>query len=1543
MGCDTTTIQGAIDISMDGDTIDVAAGTYTEDLDVYVNNLTIIGPNVGLHGTDGSRSAEATVDGFDILIPAIGVTIDGMDLKPTKGNNVGALPPTASGFTLTNCIVEGNIYPGSSADDLEVSNNLYQNTSTASNAVAQNAIYADGAGAGFNNWFIDNNTFTNVRDAINLSGSSGTSWGDIIITNNIIEPNSRGINSAFTPVHGDITITNNTITTNDPARESINIRFDSYAMGVDLVVEDNTLNTLGPVDFRIHHEPTLLNGVVPGAPGNAAANLISAQTVAETAIMWDDLLYNSNGHLLVLDGMSIQAAIDAANPGDTIQVAPGDYVEDPDFTGTSQLVILGPNAGTSGCDYTREPEAVIQGTVTISTGAALDFLHFDGFRIESDSVDGIVDLRLESGGIYNNVLAGNWVAGPDLDISGITTEGASVEQNWEIVGNKITGYFRGLNLRADAELNDAFILENCFSGNSIASFSNSTFHLGTPNIRFERNDIQDNNRGVRFASGHFEFTENNLVNNGAFGIRIGTDNPLDNVLIENNAIVQHDLAIRTDNNSVPTTNVVVSNNDLSGNDLAIDTEIDYIANCNWFGTDDIDSIEMDLVTGSGTVYVRPYLIEGTDTQPGQTGFFPDPDNCQNPDIVYNITQNSSFSSIQTAIDLANPGDVIQVGTGTFVESIVIDKEGLTLQNGSWPVIDGGGNSTPVHITANNVTIQGFKVTNADPDSALIWIDNVTGTTIDSNYLTNPGDVSLYGIAIDGGSDHSIIQNTIDSVGYGIALQNSTENEIGEMGFGNEIIAHPYPSDTAVIPTGILLFGSNENTISDNEIFSVRYGIHLADQSDGNSIGFNRVEGQDHGIIFRTFNFPMPAAYSAQNNQILSNEIIATDSSFKYGIKLQDSANMNTVSGNNIHTGWGGIWVEESSDIGIVNNFISTTEYGIRLQIGAENVNINDNSITGQPDQQGLENSSGDSTDATCNWWGSASLSEVEDALNPMDVDFAPYLYSGVDYDSDVSTGFQPEPLACTFQLECPQDTTLVGSSAPGCNTMVGGLIATSNDPEATLFNDFQPSGMGNASDTYPFGETVVTFTAESALGDSLSCTTTVTVQEEVTLACVAADTIYLDVDCEALLPDYTDSVFVEVVDGCDTVYTITQNISAGTNLSAAGFLTVEVTAENATFGNSDTCEINVAVLDTIPPDISCNLILGFTVSLNDSCEATIPTFDAPAFYTLAPNCDTLITFSQDPVQGTIIDGVGMTPVSLSVTDQAGNSSSCTFNFITVDLIPPTVTCPSPNDTIYVDQNCDAVVPDYIMETSVMDNCSPPSVTQSPAPQNLLSAGIHTVRIDIEDDGGNTDSCFVEVTVLDTIPPMVQCTTVVLTLDSMCEAQIPDFVAEGYLTFSDNCTADSNLVISPTFSVEAPPFGLGVDTITFTVTDESDNTGSCDMVIERIDVDPPTIECSDSLIVRAVDTNCNYIVEDLTFNASVSDNCDTAAVVSQSILEGDTLFGVSTHAVVLTAEDASGNSATCSFVLELEDNIPPVIDCPSSLDTIYVDIECDSSV
>jgi len=51
-----------------------------------------------------------------------------------------------------------------------------------------------------------------------------------------------------------------------------------------------------------------------------------------------------------------------------------------------------------------------------------------------------------------------------------------------------------------------------------------------------------------------------------------------------------------------------------------------------------------------------------------------------------------------------------VHEGTYPENLIVNKS-LTLQNGSLPVIDGMG-GTAINITAENVTIDGFNITNS---------------------------------------------------------------------------------------------------------------------------------------------------------------------------------------------------------------------------------------------------------------------------------------------------------------------------------------------------------------------------------------------------------------------------------------------------------------------------------------------------------------------------------------------------------------------------------------------------------------------------------------------------------------------------------------------------------------------------------------------------------------------------------------------------------------------------------------------------------------
>ena len=81
----------------------------------------------------------------------------------------------------------------------------------------------------------------------------------------------------------------------------------------------------------------------------------------------------------------------------------------------------------------------------------------------------------------------------------------------------------------------------------------------------------------------------------------------------------------------------------------------------------------------------------------------------------------------------------------------------------------------------------------------------------------------------------------------------------------------------------------------------------------------------------------------------------------------------------------------------------------------------------------------------------------------------------------------------------------------------------------------------------------------------------------------------------------------------------------------------------------------------------------------------------------------------------------------------------------------------PDQLVYVDQNCEAILPDYTPEVVVYDNCGTEAPAQDPAPGTVLTSATSTtlVTITATDISGNTSSIEFNVVLLDTIPPTIE--------------------------------------------------------------------------------------------------------------------------------------------------------------------------------------------
>ena len=119
-------------------------------------------------------------------------------------------------------------------------------------------------------------------------------------------------------------------------------------------------------------------------------------------------------------------------------------------------------------------------------------------------------------------------------------------------------------------------------------------------------------------------------------------------------------------------------------------------------------------------------------------------------------------------------------------------------------------------------------------------------------------------------------------------------------------------------------------------------------------------------------------------------------------------------------------------------------------------------------------------------------------------------------------------------------------------------------------------------------------------------------------------------------------------------------------------------------------------------------------------------------------------------------------------------------------------------------------------------------------------------------------------------------------------------------------------------------------MTWTVTDASGNTATCSFDVTVNDTQNPTITCVTDQTRNTNNGVCTYTVVGTEFNPTAfADNC-TGATISNDYNSSSTLAGAifpkGTTTVTWTVTDASGNTATCSFDVTVNDTQNPTITC-----------------
>lgn len=299
-------------------------------------------------------------------------------------------------------------------------------------------------------------------------------------------------------------------------------------------------------------------------------------------------------------------------------------------------------------------------------------------------------------------------------------------------------------------------------------------------------------------------------------------------------------------------------------------------------------------------------------------------------------------AIQTAIDDASDTDTVVVEDSATYDPVTIDV-GITLETDEDPTIEGdGGTGAAVSIEADDVTVEGFTLTNPDGLLGIKVQEGYDGANIENNTIEDVGPTGSLGVTgiVVGQGDHDDISITNNVV------QNLDQETTANSGFPtvNGILFDADNSNPGTVTDTTV----NNNTIRDVESDIAPLGIVVQHETDGVDINNNEVRN-------------LTAADDTDSDP---SDGVDFGFTFAQGINIASPSTADTVINHNV--------IEDiSSEETILAEAVKIDGDGSGLKFRANQflVAVGLNNRNGTDD--GNRDPSGDpDIDAKNNWWGS---------------------------------------------------------------------------------------------------------------------------------------------------------------------------------------------------------------------------------------------------------------------------------------------------------------------------------------------------------------------------------------------------------------------------------------------------------------------------------------------------------------------------------------------------------------------------------------------
>ncbi|MFK7972216.1 MAG: HYR domain-containing protein [Bacteroidia bacterium] len=343
--------------------------------------------------------------------------------------------------------------------------------------------------------------------------------------------------------------------------------------------------------------------------------------------------------------------------------------------------------------------------------------------------------------------------------------------------------------------------------------------------------------------------------------------------------------------------------------------------------------------------------------------------------------------------------------------------------------------------------------------------------------------------------------------------------------------------------------------------------------------------------------------------------------------------------------------------------------------------------------------------------------------------------------------------------------------------------------------------------------------------------------------------------------------------------------------------------------------------------------------------------------------------------------LGVNTVTVTVTDFGGNSGTCTATVTVLDTTSPMAVCQ--NATVYLDPAGSASINVSDVDNGSFDNCGVADTTVSPSMFGCGEVGPNTATLTATDSSGNMGTCAAVVTVIDSTKPVISCPAAIVQGNDpgMCGAQ----VTIPTVTADDNCggTVSVQSAVTPYASRAVNASQADTTTLSIPVAllpASSDGMvgiyarGDLDRMLqfddERFDIlgedgsvlgttlntpincDPAYTKTNVTITMAQLNAwsadgmidirlapiqpgaifllcsggNDAYATLDYEKPVAITNDFDAGGADAAG------MFAVGTQSVLFTAMDPSGNMATCSVSVTVNDTESPTIAfCPPSME------------